>query len=169
MKIIYFLETIAALGLKVARSIQLNELMKLSEYQRSRSFFDSDFKVEFLTLALYSGERFMASCPSCFFLFTVPCRIVFDWLVGWLFWVERPFETVFQSISGRLQRERRKRRERTDESKNVQTTLTHTYCKCRGPCPTVIQIVGRPDTGSFPSTIAPPNHYKRPCDVAKPS
>ena len=40
MKIIYFLETIAALGLKVARSIQLNEFMKLGEYQRSRSFFD---------------------------------------------------------------------------------------------------------------------------------
>ena len=36
----YFLETIAALGLKVAWSIQLNELIKLSEYQRSRSFFD---------------------------------------------------------------------------------------------------------------------------------
>ena len=40
VKIIYFLETIAALGLKVAGSIQLNELMKLREYQRSRSFFD---------------------------------------------------------------------------------------------------------------------------------
>ena len=40
VKIIYFLETIAALGLKVACSIQLNEFMKLSEYQRSRSFFD---------------------------------------------------------------------------------------------------------------------------------
>ena len=25
-----------------------------------------------------------------------------------------------------------------------------------GPCPTVIQIVGRPGTGSLPSTIAPP-------------
>ena len=25
-------------------------------------------------------------------------------------------------------------------------------------CPTVIQIVGRPGTGSFPSTIAPPDH-----------
>ena len=35
-----FLELIAALGLKVARSIQLNELMKLSECQGSRSFFD---------------------------------------------------------------------------------------------------------------------------------
>ena len=27
-----------------------------------------------------------------------------------------------------------------------------------GPCHTVIQIVGRPGTGSLPSTIAPPDH-----------
>ena len=27
-----------------------------------------------------------------------------------------------------------------------------------GPWPTVIQIVGRPGTGSLPSTIAPPDH-----------
>ena len=27
-----------------------------------------------------------------------------------------------------------------------------------GPCPTGIQIVGRPGTGNLPSTIAPPNH-----------
>ena len=56
MKIIHFLETIAALGQKVACSIQLNELMKLSEYQRSRSFLTlvkdrSDFKVKCLILA----------------------------------------------------------------------------------------------------------------------
>ena len=38
-KLFIFLETVAALGLKVAWSIQLNEVMKLSEYQRSRSFF----------------------------------------------------------------------------------------------------------------------------------
>ena len=60
MKIIYFLETIAALGLKVARSIQLNEYMKLSEYQRSRLFFDLGqrslrFKVKSLTLACLLG------------------------------------------------------------------------------------------------------------------
>ena len=36
----YSFDTIAALGLKVALIIQLNELMKLSEYQRSWSFFD---------------------------------------------------------------------------------------------------------------------------------
>ena len=27
-----------------------------------------------------------------------------------------------------------------------------------GPCPTLIQIVGRPGTGRIPSTIAPPDH-----------
>ena len=27
-----------------------------------------------------------------------------------------------------------------------------------GPCPTVIQSVGRPGTGSLPSAIAPPDH-----------
>ena len=27
-----------------------------------------------------------------------------------------------------------------------------------GPCPTVLKIVGRPGTGSLPSTIAPPDH-----------
>ena len=27
-----------------------------------------------------------------------------------------------------------------------------------GPCPTIIQIVGRPGTGSLPRTFAPPDH-----------
>ena len=27
-----------------------------------------------------------------------------------------------------------------------------------GPCPTIIQIVGHPDTGSLPRAIAPPDH-----------
>ena len=59
MKIVYFLETITAFGLKVAGSIQLNELMKLSEYQRSRSFFDlvkghSDFTVTLFDFGRYT-------------------------------------------------------------------------------------------------------------------
>ena len=29
-----------------------------------------------------------------------------------------------------------------------------------GPCRTVIQIVGRPGTGSLPSTITPPDHTR---------
>ena len=39
---LFFLEIVAALGPEVAWSIQLSELMKLSEYHRSRSFFDLD-------------------------------------------------------------------------------------------------------------------------------
>ena len=33
MKIMYYLETIAATGLKIGLNIQINELMKLNEYQ----------------------------------------------------------------------------------------------------------------------------------------
>ena len=34
-----------------------------------------------------------------------------------------------------------------------------------GPCPTMIQIVGRPGSGSLPRTIAPPDHpQERPWD-----
>ena len=36
----YYLEIIAALGLKIGSNIQMNELMKLNEYQWSRSLFD---------------------------------------------------------------------------------------------------------------------------------
>ena len=83
-------------------------------------------------------------------------------LVGWLFWVSRPFETVFQSISGPLPKRGRKRSEKTEESKNVQTTPTRTYCKRNRPLPYYIQVVGRPGTGSLPMTIAPPDHPRLP-------
>ena len=51
---------------------------------------------------------------------------------GWLvscFGFNGPFETVFQSISGRLLKRGRNRRERIDTSKNDQTTPTCTFCK----------------------------------------
>ena len=37
-------------------------------------------------------------------------NLLVEWLVGWLFWAKRPFETIFQSISGRLPKRGRKRR-----------------------------------------------------------
>ena len=37
-----------------------------------------------------------------------------------------------------------------------------------GPCPTVIKTVGRPGTGSLPSTFAPPDH-PRWCDGTRPT
>ena len=52
----------------------------------------------------------------------------------------------------------RKRRERIDESKNVQTTPTRTYCKCSRPLSYCNPICRTPGTSSLPSTIAPPDH-----------
>ena len=48
---------------------------------------------------------------------------------------QRPFEAIFQSLSGRLPKRGRKRRERIEKSKNVQTTPTRTYCKRSMPLP----------------------------------
>ena len=45
-------------------------------------------------------------------------------LAGCLFWVERPFETVFQSISGRPPERWRKRKENIKESKNVYAPIS---------------------------------------------
>ena len=36
----YYLETVAAIGLKVGLDNYINDLMKLSEYQKSRLLFD---------------------------------------------------------------------------------------------------------------------------------
>ena len=66
-------------------------------------------------------------------------------------------ETVFQSISGRLPERGRKRREKIAESITVQTSPPAPTASAIGPCPTIIQIVGRPGTESLPSTIAPPD------------
>ena len=63
----------------------------------------------------------------------------------------RQYFSLYRAVS---QREG-EREERIDESKNVQTTPTRTYCKRNRP---LIKIVGRPGTGSLPSTIAPPDH-----------
>ena len=51
MKITYYLETIAALGLKVGLHIQINELMKLNEIKGQGHYLTmakghSDFKIE---------------------------------------------------------------------------------------------------------------------------
>ena len=59
VKIMYYLEIIAAIGLKVGSNIQMNELMKLNEYQRSRSLLTlakghSDFKIKSCYAPAYS-------------------------------------------------------------------------------------------------------------------
>ena len=70
-------------------------------------------------------------------------------MVGWLVLLGlAAFETVFQSIAGRLPKRGRKR-ERIEESENVQKQpLPAPTASAIGPCPTIIKIVGRPGTGS---------------------
>ena len=48
VKIIYFSKTIAAYDLKVGSYTELNDLMKLREYQRSSYFFFSNLNFVFL-------------------------------------------------------------------------------------------------------------------------
>ena len=79
--------------------------------------------------------------------------------VGWL--VVLGLTALWDNISvyiGPSPKERENKGERIDESKNVQTTPPAPTASALGPCPTVIQIVGRPGTGSLPSTIAQPDH-----------
>ena len=56
------------------------------------------------------------------------------WLVGWLFWVDDPLRQYFSLYRVLSQREG-ERRERIEESKNVQTTPSRTYCKRSRPLP----------------------------------
>ena len=86
-----------------------------------------------------------------------PLRV--GWLVGCLGFNGplRQYVSLYRAVSQREgERERRERIE--EETKNVQTTPTRTYCERSRPLPYCIQIVGRPGTGSLPSTIAPPDH-----------
>ena len=79
-----------------------------------------------------------------------------SWLVGCLGF-NGPLRQYF-SLYRAVSQEEGERGERIDESKNVQTTPPAPTASTIGPCPTVIKIVGRPGTGSLPSTIAPPDH-----------
>ena len=62
---------------------------------------------------------------------------------------------MFQSISGRLPKRGRQRRERIDESKLSKQTPSVPTAGAGGPCPIIIQIIGRPSTESLPRAIAP--------------
>ena len=82
---------------------------------------------------------------SVFFVCLVILRLIQQQRVGWLFWIYRPFETIFQSISDRLPERGRKKREVIDERKNVQTTLPSApIASAIGPCPTIIKISRTP-------------------------
>ena len=82
----------------------------------------------------------------------------FGWLVGWFGYngPSRQYFSLYRAVS-----QKEGERERIDESKNVQTTPPAPITSTVGPCPSVIQTVGRPGTGRFASTIAPPDHPHR--------
>ena len=61
--------------------------------------------------------------------------------------------SLYQAVS-----QREDRRERIDESKNVQTSPPAPTASAVGIYPTVFKIVGHLCTGSLPSTFAPPDH-----------
>ena len=89
-----------------------------------------------------------------------------DWLVG-CFGFNGPLRqyfSLYRAVSQRegekgekAPKEREKNERKIDESKNVQTSPTRTFCKCSRPLPYCHSNCGRPGTGSLPSTIAPPD------------
>ena len=82
--------------------------------------------------------------------------IFVGWLVG-CFGINGPLRQYFSLYRAVSQREG-ERGERIDESKMSKPPPSAPTVSAIGPCPTVIKIVGRPGTGSLPSTIAPPDH-----------
>ena len=58
-------------------------------------------------------------------------------LAGWLFWAKRSFETVFESISGRLPE--RGRKKKNDRRKNHVKKTPAPTASAVGPCPTLLQ------------------------------
>ena len=92
---------------------------------------------------------FLSHCLSSPLALKQDMAVTFGWLVGWLFWVYPPLETVFQSNRAAFQRGRKKR-EKIDERQNVQTNPHLALL--------LFKLVGRPGTESLPSTVAPPDH-----------
>ena len=78
------------------------------------------------------------------------------WLVGFgLNGPLRQYFSLYRAVSQREGERGEKGEMRIKTSKQPPPAPT---ASAVGPCPTVIQIVGRPGTGSLPSTIAPLDH-----------
>ena len=67
----------------------------------------------------------------------------------------RQYLSLYRAVSQREGEREEKEQMKVKMSKQPPPAPT---ASAAGPCPTVIQIVGRPGTGSLPSTIAPPDH-----------
>ena len=78
-----------------------------------------------------------------------------QWLVGWLIGFNGPLRQYFSPYQAVSHREERKDR---GEKKCPKQPPPAPSASAKGPCSTIIQIVGRTSTGSLPRTIAPPDH-----------
>ena len=79
------------------------------------------------------------------------------WLVVGCFGFNGPLRQYFSLYRAVSQREGERGEKGWLRVKMSKQTPPAPTASAVGPCPTVIQIVGCPDTGSLPSTIAPPN------------
>ena len=81
----------------------------------------------------------------------------FGWLVGCFGFSGplRQYFSLYQAVSQREGERGEKEQRRVKMSKQPPLAPT---ASATGSCPTIIQIVGRPSTGSLPRTIAPPDH-----------
>ena len=85
----------------------------------------------------------------------IPLKVYIGWLVGFGF--NGPLRqnfSLYRAVSQREGERGKKGQTRVKMSKPPPPAPT---ASAIGPCPTEIQIVGRPGTGSLPSTIAPPD------------
>ena len=85
-------------------------------------------------------------------------KILVGWLVGcfFSFLFNGPLRQYFSLYRAVSQREgERKEKRRVKMSKQ---SLPSPTASATDPCPTIIQIVGRPGTEGLPSTFAPPDH-----------
>ena len=80
------------------------------------------------------------------------------WLVGWLFGFNGPMRQYFSLYRAFPQREEERGKKGKMREKMSKQPPPAPSASALGPCPTVVQIVGRPGIGSLPSTLAPPDH-----------
>ena len=86
-------------------------------------------------------------------------------LVGWLFWVQRSFETVLLSISGRLPETGRKRREKWRRVKLSKQPPSAPAASTLGPCPTNCRTLRHLKFTQDHRTTLPPPHVFVQCTV----
>ena len=78
---------------------------------------------------------------------------------------ERLYETIFQSLSSRIPKRGRKKRDMIEERKCINSPHPHLLQSTEGPCYTIIQISKTPQYNTqhyHPTTTLPPLLYPRP-------